>query len=226
MSQVEYLRTLPLFAGLAEAELETIARCLGWRAFGRGVYVFHQGGPGRTLYVIKSGKVRCFVADDEGRQITMDILGPGQAFGLLGALDDRPRATGVQVVEQAVVLTLARQDLLPLLDEFPRLRSNLDELLATYLRRTLAYVQDLAFLDVKGRVAVRLLTLADRFGAPGDGVTIAWLPSQQELANWAAATRESVNRVLCALRDEGLIQLEGDMITIPDRHRLEGQIQR
>lgn len=217
-------RACPLFAGLTEAEVETITRRLVRHIYSRGVYIFHQGGPGRVLYAVESGKVRCFVADDRGRQVTMDILGPGRAFGLLGALDDRPRASTVQVVENAVVLALKRPDLLALLEEIPRLRSNLDQLLATRLRYTLACFQDLAFRDVNGRVAGRLLVLADRFGLPGEGAETAWLPSQQELARWVAASRESTNRALSALRDEGLIRVENNRITILDRRGLEKKI--
>ncbi len=106
MSSVKLLRTMPLFTGLADAELETIAHRLARRIFGRGGYVFHQGGPGRVLYAIESGKVRRFVTNAEGRQITLDILGPGQVFGLLDALNDRPRATGIRIVERVVVLAL------------------------------------------------------------------------------------------------------------------------
>jgi CRP/FNR family transcriptional regulator len=227
MPSIELLCTTPLFAGLTDAELETVARCLVRRTYGQGVYVFHQGGPGRRLYLIESGKVRCFVTDYEGRQITLDILGPGQVFGPLGAHDDLPRAFSVQIVERAVVRSLERQDLLLLLDRTPRLRRNLDRWLTARLRAILIYFQDLAFRDVKGRVAARLLILADRFGLSddGEGGETVWFPDQQELANWAATSRESVNRVLGALRDEGLIRVESCGITILDRHGLENHVQ-
>jgi CRP/FNR family transcriptional regulator len=98
------------------------------------------------------------------------------------------------------------------------------DLLSARLRYTNAYATKLAFLDVSGRVAARLLELADRYGVPTDGIEIDLRLTQAEWASSVAASRESVNKVLCAFRVEGYIRIEDQVITILDRRALERQV--
>jgi CRP/FNR family cyclic AMP-dependent transcriptional regulator len=106
------------------------------------------------------------------------------------------------------------------MEDHPRLAVRLLEVMAARLRYTTAYAESLAFLDVNGRVAVRLLELGDRFGiqsARGGGLELDLGLTQAELASWVASSRETVNKVLSTFRDQGLIELVGQRITILDR---------
>jgi CRP/FNR family cyclic AMP-dependent transcriptional regulator len=218
------LRAVPLFDGLTDAELQALDACLGRRVFGPGVFIFHKGSPGRVLYIIESGLVRLFVISDLGQEISLNVHGPGEVFGELAVLDGRPRSTGALALETTVTRTLHGQDLMGLLKTSPRLATNLMELLVARLRYTTRYVEDLAFLDVQSRVAVRLLDLADRGGPQQSDIEIDLSLTQSELGTWVAASRESVNKVLATFRANGLIALSGSRITILDRRRLEQEI--
>jgi CRP/FNR family cyclic AMP-dependent transcriptional regulator len=218
------LREMPLLAGLSDGELEAVSRCLRRRVFGRGVFIFHKDSPGQALYMIESGQVRLFVISDAGQQISTNLLGPGEVFGEMAALDGRPRASGAVTLEPTVTLTWQREDLLRSLEASPCLARSLMEVLTTRLRYATRSIEHLAFLDVNSRVAARLLDLADRSGLQGEGIEIELALTQGELATWVAASRESVNKVLAALRARGLIALEGSRITILDRRRLEQEV--
>ena len=98
------------------------------------------------------------------------------------------------------------------------------EVLSTRVRYTTDYAESLAFLDVYGRVAAKLLELADRYGVQKEGIEIELRLTQAELASLVGATRESVNKVLGAFRDQGLIEVEGQRITILDRQGLKRRI--
>lgn len=218
------LDELPLFAGLNDEELVALSLCLGRRMFGRGVFIFHKGSPGRFLYIIESGRVRLFSVSDTGQELSLNVLGPGDFFGELALIDGRPRSAGALAVEPTVVLLLQREDLLHAMDHSPRLARNLIEVLARRLRYVTHYVEDLAFLDVNGRVAARLMDLAARQDVRQGDVEIELSLTQAELASWVASSRESVNKVLMAFRSQGLISVEGHRITILDARRLERQV--
>ena len=230
MSRVAMLRKVSLFAGLSDQEFEVLADSLGKRTFGKGMIIFHKGSPGQTLYIIESGKVRIFILSESGQEISVNIYGPSDVFGELSLLDGLPRSAGAVAVERTVTYTLHRDDFLRHLEAYPRMAKSIMEVLSTRLRYTTIYAESLSFLDVYGRVAAKLLELADRYGLRNDGedgsdgIEINLRLTQAELATWVAATRESVNKVLGTFRDQGLIQVEGQRITILDMPGLRRRI--
>jgi CRP/FNR family transcriptional regulator/CRP/FNR family cyclic AMP-dependent transcriptional regulator len=217
MSKVALLRNVPLFAGLSDQELEALARRLGRRTFGKGMVIFHKGGLGQSLYIIESGQVRIFCLSETGQEISINVYGPGDLFGELAILDGQPRSAGAMAMEKTVTLTLYRDDFLHCLEVCPGMAKSIMRVLSSRLRYATAYAETLAFLDVYGRVAAKLLELADRYGTPNAaGEQIELRLTQAELASWVVASRESVNKVLGAFRDQDLIQFEGQEITIVD----------
>ena len=220
MPGIDSIRKSSLLGGLSDAELADVASCLVTRTFGKGVFIFHKDSPGQTLYVIESGRVRIFILSESGQEISLNVYGPGEIIGELGFLDGRPRSASAVALEPTQTWALRREDFFRRLEGHPRLALRLLEILAARLRYATAYAESLAFLDVGGRVAMRLLELADRFGAQsprGNGLELDLFLTQAELASWVASSRETVNKVLSTFRDQGLIELVGQKITILDR---------
>jgi CRP/FNR family cyclic AMP-dependent transcriptional regulator len=224
MSKVTLLRNVPFFAGLSDQELEVLSESLGKRTFGKGMIIFHKSSPGQTLYIIESGKVRIFILSESGQEISVNIYGPGDVFGELALLDGLPRSAGAVAMEKTVTFTLHRDDFLRHLEAHPRMARSIMEVLSTRVRYTTDYAESLAFLDVYGRVAAKLLELADRYGVQKEGIEIELRLTQAELASWVGASRESVNKVLGTFRDYGLIEIEGQKVTILDRPGLKRRI--
>jgi CRP-like cAMP-binding protein len=224
MSNASILRDVSLFSGLSDQELEVLASSLGKRTFAKGMIIFHKGGVGQTLYIIESGRVRIFVLSESGQEITVNIYGPGDVFGEFSLLDGLPRSAGAVALKKTVTLTLHRDDFLRHLDAYPSMARSVMEVLTTRLRYTTLHAETLSFLDVYGRVAAKLLELADRYGMAGERIEIELRLTQTELATWVASSRESVNKVLGTFRDQGLIEVQGQRITILDRDRLERRI--
>ncbi len=227
MPGIEALRKVPLFQGLSDAELAALSACLVKHTFGKGVFIFHKDSPGQTLYVIEAGRVRIFVVSESGQEITLNVYGPGEVVGEIGFLDGRPRSAGAVALTAVTVLALRREDFYSQLEVHPRLATRIIELLAGRLRYTTAYAESLAFLDVVSRVALRLLEMAERFGAsaadrPGQALDLQL--TQTELASWVASSRETVNKILIAFREQGLIELAGPRITILDRPGLARKV--
>jgi CRP-like cAMP-binding protein len=221
---VALLQRVSFFSRLTGQELEALAHKLTKRTFGKGMIIFHKGSPGRSLYIIESGRVRIFLLSKSGQEISVNVYGPGDLFGEMALLDGLPRSAGAMVMEKTVVYTLYRDDFLRCIETYPRMARSIIGELSSRLRYTTDCIERLAFLDVNGRVAAKLLELADRTGQPGEGIEIDLRLTQTELASWVSARRESVNKVLSSFRDQGLIELDGQRITILDRAGLESWI--
>jgi CRP/FNR family transcriptional regulator/CRP/FNR family cyclic AMP-dependent transcriptional regulator len=221
VSAIDVLHRVSLFADLHDGELQALAACLGKRTFASDMVLFHKGSPSQALYLIESGKVRAFALSDEGQEITLDIYGPGECFGETALLDGQMRSAGAMTLEATVTYVLGRDDFLRCLEAHPRVARRALTLLADRLQRLTAFTENLAFLDVPGRVAVVLLELAARYGVDKGGIEIDLHLTQSELASYCVASREMVNKVLGAFRDEGLIKLESHTITILDLHGLQ-----
>ena len=221
MSSTSMLHSVPLFAGLTEEELSFLADRLGKRAFGKGVIIFHEGSLGETLYIIEAGKVRIFALTESGQEISVNIYGQGEVFGELSVLDGLPRSAGAVAIEDTVCLTLQRDDLLQFLENCPRVALSIIRVLSARLRYTTQYAESLAFLDVCGWVAAKLLELGERYGVKRDGIEIELRLTQGELASWVGTSRESVNKVLRMFQGQGLIEVKDLKITLLDRRGLK-----
>ena len=224
MSKAMIMRDVPLFAGLSDQELEALTGSLGRRTFAKGMIIFHKGSSGQTMYIVESGKVRIFSLSEAGQEVTHNIYGPGDVFGEFSLLDGQPRSAGSVALEKTVTLTLHRDHFFQHLESNPSMARSIIEVLTARLRFTTEHTESLAFLDAYGRVAMRLLDLAGRYGTGEDGAELDLRLTQAELATWVAATRESVNKVLSTFRDQGLIAVEGQKITILDLEGLERRI--
>ena len=221
MTKIALMRNAPLFAGLSDLELDALAGSLGKRTFARGMIIFHKGALGQNLYLIESGRVRIYSLSTEGQEITINMLGPGEAFGELSLLDGLPRSAGAMAVENTVAYTLHRDDFLRQLDANPRMARSILEMVSMRLRYTTVLAESFAFMDAPGRVAAKLLELVDRYGVGVGGNEIELRLTQRELASWVAVSRESVNKVLGAFRDQGIIKIDGGVITINNRGSLQ-----
>ena len=110
MSRLDLLRQTPLFAGLTDAELETLARDLGHHTFAPGVIIFHRGAPGNTLYLVEFGRVRIFLLGDAGQEITLNFHDPGECFGEIALLTQAPRTASVRALDATRLLALHKGD--------------------------------------------------------------------------------------------------------------------
>ena len=164
MKQLAFLRQVSLFANLTDSELQALAADFVPLTFRQHETILRQGDQGEMLYLIQSGRVRIYVLGEEGQEISMRLMGPGEVFGELALIDDLPRSASVVALEDTVVLTLPRSAYLDHLRRCPQLALNFMRTLSTRLRYTTGQAGSLAFLDVYRRVARKLLELAEGHG--------------------------------------------------------------
>ncbi len=168
--------------------------------------------------MIKEGKVKICIISPDGQEVSLAVFGKGEYFGEFALLDGLPRSTDAVALEKVECYTLQRSDFLNAILKNPKIAILVLEALSKRLRTTDEMVENLIFLDVYGRVAKKLLELADTHGVKTeDGVRIDVRLTQQELASMVGASRESVNKVLGYFTDKNFISTDKHRITI---HRI------
>jgi CRP-like cAMP-binding protein len=215
---IESLRRCSLFAQADAPTLETVARTLRRRRFKRNGVIFHQGDPGDSLFIVESGRVKVVVLSSEGADdAIIATLGPGMFFGELALLDGAAHSASAIAVEPSETLILDRESFDRLMDTEPRFRRAILAALAMELRRLTDHVEELQFMDLLGRLAMRIVRMAKE-AEPGTrrDVRLAWPFSQSELAGMIGGARQSINRLLQGLIADGLISFEDDVLLIPD----------
>jgi CRP/FNR family cyclic AMP-dependent transcriptional regulator len=224
---LERLRACPLFAPCADPVLAEVGRRLRNRHFRRNEVVFHQRDPGDALHIITSGSVKIVLPSAEGEEAIIATLRPGDFFGELALLDGEPRSATATAIEPTETMTLPRDVFRELLDKHPSLRDALFSAVTGQLRRLTKHVEELHFLDLAGRLAARLARLARESSPTGEGpISLDWPYTQTDLAAMIGGTRQSVNRLLAELIDDGLVAIEHERLIVTDLDALERRAER
>lgn len=223
MDLVAVLAESSLFSGMARHDLDALAPAATLRTFRKGSYIFREGDVGNALYVIRRGQVKISRMGRGGEEAVYAILVPGDSFGEIALLSgDAARTADAQAMELTECISLAKDPLLAFLDQYPALSRHLMRALARYVRQLDESLAEIAFLDISGRVARKLLDLGQSHGRKTpDGTRIDLRLSQRTLASMVSASRENVNRALQRFVAHGDIKQDGGLITIlrPDELR-------
>ena len=221
--QVLLSRT-PLFAGISPSDLEPLLADLRLRRFATDSYIFREGDPGDHLHLIARGDVKISRTTEAGGEVVFAVLGAGDVFGEMALLQDNAvRSADAQALAETECFVLHRHALVAFLKAHPEVMWRVVTVLSDYVRRKDEAFSDLAFNDIPGRVARKLLELAGARGeqvAAGAQLTV----SQRTLAGLVGASRENVNRALSRFAALGAIRLERGRITLlrPEELRRRG----
>lgn len=211
-----FLRQVPLFRKLDEPQLRALAALVVRRRFAKGELIILAEAEGDTLFVIEEGQVKVGLVHEDGREVILSFLGPGEVFGELSLLDGKPRSASVTATAPTSLLLLHRPDFVQLLAGMPQIAVSLLGELAERLRRTDQQLEGLALFNVASRLAKTLLRLALEQGVEVPaGYALDAPPTHQQLANMTGSTRETVSRVLKQLEAQGYIaRSEGQILIL------------
>ncbi|MFC0038873.1 Crp/Fnr family transcriptional regulator [Actinomadura rayongensis] len=181
------------------------------RAFRRGETIFREGEHSTWAAVLTSGHVKAYSDREQGGEALLAVRGPGALLGEVAVIDGGPRSATVAALEPVKLLTITGEQFM----EFLRTHGGASVLIMRTLCQRFRDADrkriEFGMFDATGRVAQRLVELAERFGVPDDtaaggGVRINLNLSQEELAGWVGASREAVSKALGTLRRHGLIE--------------------
>jgi CRP/FNR family cyclic AMP-dependent transcriptional regulator len=212
---MQLLERVPFLKALSEADRRWLADRVRPRHFEKGDIIFQKDDPGQSLFIVETGQVRIYMPGVQGTDLTLAVMGPGEFFGDMSLLDGRSRSASASAITESVLTTIERQDFTALIRARPDSALAILAEIAKRIRETDQMASDLAFLDVSGRLARKLLDLGDSNGVARNGGVLLNVPlTQEDLANMIGVTRESVNRNLSMFRRLGLIGREGRRIII------------
>lgn len=216
-----YLKHIRLFSGLSQAELQEMDRITRMQEVKKRQPIYLPGDPSNTVYLLKKGRVKISSTAPSGKEVTFDILEAGEIFGELEMLQDSPRETQAEALDDALICAIRREDFDRYMREHKDLNAKLTKLIGLRLRKIQSRVEDLVFRDVPARLAHLLLELKKTDGVPeGTGTRLRVKLTHQEIANLIGCSRETVSATLGQFRERHLIRMDGRSITILDSYGL------
>jgi CRP/FNR family transcriptional regulator, cyclic AMP receptor protein len=187
--------------------IEKMAALATTRTFGKNAIIVSEGDETDSLYIVLAGRAKVFVADENGREVQLNQIGPGEYFGEV-TLDGGPRSASVMALEECRCAVVKRAELTAFLERNPEFALHLVRKLAHRVRMLTDSVRSLALMDVYGRVARLLLELAEE----RDGrLVVEESLTHRDIASRVGASREMISRIFSDLTDGGYVRKE-------DRH--------
>jgi len=211
------LEAAELFRDLPRRDLEALAASALTERHRARTFLFMEGDPARWLYLVKTGRVKILKQSSGGKDVALELLGPGEIFGGLAVFEGRPYPASAQAVGPTEILKIPREPLLALAERRPELVRRMALLVGQRLRRAHESVRALAVEPVERRLAAALLRLAERDGVgDGDRLRLPYRLTRQNLAELAGTTVETTIRVLGRWGREGLIADEEGHLLLRD----------
>jgi CRP-like cAMP-binding protein len=206
---LEALRSIPLFARVADSDLEQIASHVIERRYPRNTTIVEEGLAGDYMYIIREGRVKVTKLSEDGREKILEFLDAGSFVGEMALLERAPRSASVKTLAPVRLLALSRNDFLSLLRRSPDLGLAVIEVLCSRLRIQNDQASALSFQRVKDRTKGLLQRLAKSQHA--DGMRSTPTLTHQQIADMIGTSRETVTRVVKELKQEGWLDQEGKL---------------
>jgi len=199
------------FPKMSAEELELVASYGAKRTYAKNTILVSEGDPSEIFYLILEGQVKVFISDEKGKEVLLNLQGPGEYFGEIAIIDKAPRSASVMTSEVCQIAVVSKQEFERCLAEHPGLAMGLIRNLVKCVRSLTEQVKGLALLDVYGRIVNTLTSLAKEQNGE---LVIEQRLTQQDIANMVGASREMVSRILKDLSTGGYIRIEDRQIII------------
>ena len=207
---VVLLAASPSLAGVSRSGIKDLVGQGTLRRYRRGTYLCHQGDDASDVFFLLSGRVEVSGDSVTGTRVYHATVDTPQFLGELGPLGDMPRTASIIAIVDSEVWVGEAEAFVKLVTTEPEAARGLMRALARQVQAQQAFSEDLLFLDLKGRVAKRLLQLVtpDLDDLPGDGAIVPEV-TQADLASLCGGSRENVTRILKEFDRRGLVRREG-----------------
>ena len=205
------LTTIPLFSNMQHENLELLSSQIQPHKYKKNSIIIAEGEDSDSLYIVNQGKVKIYISDDEGKEMLLRILGPGDYFGELAILDQKPRSASAITLCDSNLSVITSKDFMQCLQSDPEIAINLLQVLASCLRDATESQRQLALMDVYGRLIITLQALSRE---DSGFYILEPKPTQKDLASMIGSSREMVSRILKYLKHRGYIEISKTSITI------------
>ncbi len=214
-SKLWYLKQINLFAEMSSEEMGMLAQKTRMESVRKRTPIFFPGDPSQQVYLLKEGRVKISRLSKEGREVTIALLEPGEIFGELEVLDDVPRDTLAEALDDSQICVVSKTLFIEMMHKIPAFSFRLTKLIGFRMRKIERRVEDLVFKDVPARLAHLLLDLSKDYGKDvPEGTLLQIRITHQEIANLIGSIRETVSAVLGDFKRDGWLSFEGRRIIL------------
>lgn len=205
------LTSIPLLSRLKSEHLDLLAAQVKQRVYEKNTVIITEGEQSDSLYIVNNGEVKIYISDDDGKEMQLQILGPGDYFGELALIDRKPRSASAMATCRSQLSVITSDDFMKCLTDNNEMALIMLQVLTKRLRDATELQRRLALMDVYGRLKATLLAAA----RDDDGdLKLEPKPTQQDMANSIGASREMVSRILSDLKTRGYIDIKKYSIII------------
>lgn len=198
---------IPLFSCLGENEIALLEAAAIQKTYPKNAFIINEGDETDWLYVVLKGRSNAISIDPNGRQIVLNVFEPGDYFGELSLIDDKPRCASVITKEPSKFSIIKKNAFDKIASSNPDLMNNMMKGLVKKIRRATKQIEDLAFRDVYGRIARLLVELKNEDGMIAEKLT------NQEIAFRIGSSREMASRIMTELKNgKYIVKCKGGFI--------------
>ena len=222
MEKIWYLKHINIFGDMTEADLSVLDRITYMKDYSRREQVYGQGDPGDVICLLKEGRVKIYKLSAEGKELTLAILEPGEIFGEMALVDEGPRDTIAEALDDMLLCVIRRRDFEILLRKKPELAMRVTKLIGVRRREIENQLENLVFRSASSRLALLLMSLAEKHGVRDSrGIILNVKLSQQELANLIGTARETTSALLNEFKRLGIIDIQHRRIKVLNQWELK-----
>ncbi len=214
----QVLAASELFGGLPPEHLDAIERIVVIKQCGRGASIFFEGDPGTGFYMVITGRVKIFKTSLSGKEQILHIFGAGEPFGEVPVFHGHPFPANAMALEKTSLIFFPRKDFVDLVHTIPSLVMNMLAVLSMRLRRFVTQIENLSLKEVPARLAGYLLYLAEE---QENDKRVELQISKGQLASLLGTIPETLSRIFAKMSEEGLISVDGKVISLLDLKGLE-----
>ncbi len=217
-----YLKHINIFNGMTDVDLGELNRITCTESYNRHDQVRGQDDSRNVIYLLKEGRVKIYKPLPEGKESTLAVLDPGEIFGEMGLSDEGPRDTIAETLDDTLLCVIRRRNFENLLRKKPELTMRTTKLIGVRRRAIENQLENLVFRSVSSRLALLLISLAERYGVRDSrGIMLSVKLSQQKLAYLIATVRETTSALLNEFERLGFIDIRHRRIKILDQWALK-----
>ena len=222
---IHTLRSCQMFAASPLPDLQKLAEISTFRSLAKGAYLFHEGEPSQGFYIVQKGAINVHRVSASGKEQTIHVFRAGDSFAEAGMAMATGYPADAQALEPSQVLQVRKDGFLALLQRQPEFALRLLGSMSQHLRVLVSRVEDLTLKDVETRLANWLVKRCPT-PAGGKAHTVQLTMTKRALAAELGTVSETLSRTLAKFREQKLVSVKGNQITVLSPAQLAALLQR
>ncbi|PCJ83759.1 MAG: hypothetical protein COA57_10510 [Flavobacteriales bacterium] len=216
-----YLENFNLLESLNMAEKMSMSEKISDKSLEKGQVIYFPGDTSATVYFLKKGKVKISKISDEGKEMIIAILGPGEIFGELAIAGQEEHDQIAEATEDAMICSMSIQLMEEMLEQYPKLNLSMTKLIGLRLKKVQSRLEALCFKSAPQRIKHYIKELVEEYGRDvGYEKEVKLSLTHQDIANLTATTRQTVTLVMRELEKDNIILYDRRRILVRDMNAL------